>query len=95
MGRNGLLGQRCGGTFFFMLEKERVHQTGYAIKRHARKDIIRYIEGSYNGRRRNERSVTDAPTKSTGASSNKPWKGEHSTNWAVQNAPGNPIRQLL
>jgi transposase InsO family protein len=39
-------------SFFSMLKNERVYRTVYATKAHARKDIIRYIEGFYNSRRR-------------------------------------------
>ena len=39
-------------SFFSALKNERVHQTVYATKAHARKDVIRYIEGFYNSRRR-------------------------------------------
>jgi hypothetical protein len=39
-------------SFFSMLKNERVYRTVYATKAHARKDLIRYIEGFYNSRRR-------------------------------------------
>jgi transposase InsO family protein len=39
-------------SFFSMLKNERVYQTVYATKAQARRDIIRYIEGLYNSRRR-------------------------------------------
>ena len=39
-------------SFFSMLKNERVYRTVYATKTHARRDIIRYIEGFYNSRRR-------------------------------------------
>ena len=39
-------------SFFSMLKNERVYRTVYATKVDARRDIIRYIEGFYNSRRR-------------------------------------------
>jgi len=39
-------------SFFSALKNERVHRTAYATKAQARRDIIRYIEGFYNSRRR-------------------------------------------
>ena len=39
-------------SFFSALENERVHRTVYATKRQARRDVICYIEGFYNTRRR-------------------------------------------
>jgi putative transposase len=40
-------------SFFSMLKNERVyHRTVYATKARARSDLIRYIEGFYNSRRR-------------------------------------------
>ena len=39
-------------SFFSMLKNERVCRTVYATKTQARRDIIRYIEGFYNTRRR-------------------------------------------
>lgn len=39
-------------SFFSALKNERVHRTVYATKKQARRDIISYIEGSYNTRRR-------------------------------------------
>ena len=35
-----------------MLTNERAYRTSYATKSEARSDVIRYIEGSYNRRRR-------------------------------------------
>ena len=39
-------------SFFSMLKNERVYRTVYATKSQARSDVIRYIEGFYNSRRR-------------------------------------------
>jgi putative transposase len=39
-------------SFFSALKSERVYRTVYATKSQARSDVIRYIEGFYNGRRR-------------------------------------------
>jgi len=38
-------------SFFAALKNERVHRTAYPTRRHARTDIIRYIEFWYNPRR--------------------------------------------
>ena len=39
-------------SFFSALKNERVHRTVYATKARARRDVIAYIEGFYNSRRR-------------------------------------------
>ncbi|MHA7274900.1 integrase core domain-containing protein, partial [Arthrobacter sp. TMT4-20] len=39
-------------SFFGALKNERVHRTVYATKLQAKRDVIRYIEGFYNSRRR-------------------------------------------
>ena len=39
-------------SFFSMLNSERVYRTAYATKSQARSDIILYIQGLYNSRRR-------------------------------------------
>jgi transposase InsO family protein len=39
-------------SFFAALKNERVHQTQYPTREHARRDIARYIEFRYNSRRR-------------------------------------------
>jgi len=39
-------------SFFSMLKNERAYRNLYATKTHARRDIITYIEGFYNSRRR-------------------------------------------
>ena len=39
-------------SFFSALKNERVHRTVYATKAQAKRDIIAYIEGFYNSRRR-------------------------------------------
>ncbi len=38
--------------FFSAVKNERVHRTVYATKAQARRDVIAYIEGFYNSRRR-------------------------------------------
>jgi len=53
MGRTGVCWDNSmAESFFSMLKNESVYRTVYATKAHARKDIIRYIEGFYNSRRR-------------------------------------------
>jgi len=53
MGRTGVCWDNSmAESFFSMLKNERVYRTVYATKTHARRDIIRYIEGFYNSRRR-------------------------------------------
>jgi putative transposase len=39
-------------SFFSALKNERVYRTVYATKSQARSDLIRYMEGFYNTRRR-------------------------------------------
>ena len=39
-------------SFFSALKNERVHRTVYATKSQAKRDVIAYIEGFYNSRRR-------------------------------------------
>jgi len=39
-------------SFFAALKNERVNRTVYATKTQARRDVINYIEGFYNSRRR-------------------------------------------
>ncbi len=39
-------------SFFSALKNERVYRTVYATKERARRDVIAYIEGFYNSRRR-------------------------------------------
>ncbi len=39
-------------SFFAALKNERVHRTVYATKAQAKRDVINYIEGFYNARRR-------------------------------------------
>jgi len=39
-------------SFFSALKNERVHRTVYATKGQAKRDVIMYIEGFYNNRRR-------------------------------------------
>jgi putative transposase len=39
-------------SFFAALKNERVYRTVYATKLQAKRDVIRYIEGFYNSRRR-------------------------------------------
>lgn len=53
MGKTGICWDNSQAeTFFSALKNERVYRTTYATKERARKDIIRYIEGFYNSRRR-------------------------------------------
>jgi len=53
MGRTGVCWDNSQAeSFFSMLKNERVYRTVYATKTQARTDIIRYIEGFYNSRRR-------------------------------------------
>ena len=47
-----VLGQQHGRIVFLGPENERVYRTVYATKSQARSDVIRYIEGFYNSRRR-------------------------------------------
>ncbi|MDQ3525355.1 MAG: IS3 family transposase [Chloroflexota bacterium] len=53
MGRTGVCWDNAmAETFFSALKNERVHRTVYATKARARRDVIAYIEGFYNSRRR-------------------------------------------
>ena len=53
MGRTGVCWDNSmAESFFSMLKNERVYRTVYATKAQARTDVIRYIEGFYNSRRR-------------------------------------------
>ena len=53
MGRTGVCWDNSmAESFFSMLKNERVYRTVYATKGQARSDIVRYIEGSCNSRRR-------------------------------------------
>lgn len=53
MGRTGVCWDNAAAeSFFASLKNERVYRTVYATKEQARKDVIRYIEGFYNSRRR-------------------------------------------
>jgi putative transposase len=53
MGRTGVCWDNSQAeTFFSALKNERVYRTVYATKAQARRDVIRYIEGFYNSRRR-------------------------------------------
>ena len=52
MGRTGVCWDNAmAESFFSALKNERVYRTVYATKRHARRDVIAYIEGFYNSRR--------------------------------------------
>ena len=54
MGRTGVCWDNSmDESFFSMLKNEGVYCTAYAKKPQARSDVIRYIEGFYNCRRRN------------------------------------------
>ena len=53
MGRTGVCWDNSmAESFFSMLKNELVYRTVYATKAQARRDVIRYIEGFYNSRRR-------------------------------------------
>lgn len=53
MGATGVCWDNAAAeSFFSALKNERVYRTVYPTKAQARKDIIRYIEGFYNSRRR-------------------------------------------
>lgn len=53
MGRTGVCWDNAmAESFFSALKNERVHRTVYATKAQAKRDIIAYIEGFYNNRRR-------------------------------------------
>ena len=53
MGRTGVCWDNAmAESFFSALKNERVYRTVYATKAQARRDVIAYIEGFYNARRR-------------------------------------------
>lgn len=53
MGRTGICWDNAmAESFFSALKNERVYRTVYPTKTHARRDVIAYIEGFYNNRRR-------------------------------------------
>jgi len=53
MGRTGVCWDNAlAESFFSALKNERVHRTVYATKGQAKRDVILYIEGFYNNRRR-------------------------------------------
>ena len=53
MGRTGVCWDNAlAESFFSALKNERVYRTVYATKAQARRDVINYIEGFYNTRRR-------------------------------------------
>jgi len=53
MGKTGVCWDNAmAESFFSALKNERVYRTVYATKKQARRDIIAYIEGFYNSRRR-------------------------------------------
>lgn len=53
MGRTGVCWDNAmAESFFSALKNERIHRTVYATKARARSDVIAYIEGFYNSRRR-------------------------------------------
>ncbi len=53
MGRTGVCWDNAlAESFFAALKNERVNRTVYATKAQARRDVINYIEGFYNNRRR-------------------------------------------
>ena len=49
-------------SFFAALKNERVNRTVYATKARARTDVIGYIEGFYNSRRRHSALGYRIPT---------------------------------
>ena len=53
VGRTGICYDNAmAESFFAALKNERVHRTQYPTREHARRDVVRYIEFSYNSRRR-------------------------------------------
>ena len=53
MGRTGVCWDNAAAeSFFSALKNERVYRTAYATKVQAKRDVISYIEGFYNNRRR-------------------------------------------
>lgn len=52
MGRTGVWDNAMAESFFSALKNERAYRTVYATKGQARRDVIAYIEGFYNSRRR-------------------------------------------
>ncbi len=53
MGRTGVCwDSSMAESFFSALKNERVHRTVYATKIRAKRDVMSYIEGFYNSRRR-------------------------------------------
>ena len=53
IGRTGVCWNNAmAEPFFAALRNERVHRTVYPTKAHARRDVVAYIEGFYNSRRR-------------------------------------------
>lgn len=53
MGRTGVCWDNSmAESFFSFLKNERVYRTIYATKKRAKRDILEYIEGFYNSRRR-------------------------------------------
>lgn len=53
VGRTGICYDNAmAESFFAALKNERVHRTQYPTRKHARRDIVRYIEFWYNSRRR-------------------------------------------
>ena len=53
MGRTGVCWDNSmAESFFSVLKNERVYRTVYATKAQAKRDVIQYIEGFYNSRRR-------------------------------------------
>lgn len=53
MGRTGVCWDNAlAESFFSALKNERVHRTAYPTKQRAKRDVIAYIEGFYNDRRR-------------------------------------------
>ena len=65
-------------SFFSMLKNERVYRTVYATKAQARKDLIQYIAGIYNSRRRHSPLGKRRPKKSVLIITIRPWQRRRS-----------------
>ena len=64
MGRTGVCWDNSlAESFFAALKNERVHQTVYPTKAHAKRDVFSYIEGFYNTRRRHSALDYQRPGK--------------------------------
>jgi putative transposase len=64
VGRTGICYDNAmAESFFAALKNERVHRTQYPTRKHARRDIVRYIELWYNSRRRHSRLCYKTPNQ--------------------------------